>query len=1479
MTEKNKVDSELKEAPTAETSDKRAKPSGSKAPSVKKFGPKKKPAAKRSTTKKKTSTTKKSKANTELDEAAAVDEAGRPVSEKVEAGHLIVGIGASAGGLEAMKELIAGLPQEGRISYVIAQHLSPKHKSLLIELLSKGTDLAVVELTGEQEPKPSTIYVTPSRNDVEYSNGMLRLVAPSEGVGPNPSVDHLFYSLAANVGRRAVALVLSGTGSDGAAGVRAVRAAGGVVLAQTPESAKFDGMPRAAIQTQCVDIVKEPSEMGEVLQGYISSNLEGVLPADVTLNVSDLKRIFTLVRRASGMDLNNYKAGTVTRRLQRRMAFRQIESEAAYADYCQANREEAQQLARDVIISVTGFFRDTEAFATLETAINKIVVSKNVGEVVRVWVAGCATGEEAYSIAILLTEALNKRNAPLDFLIFASDIDVKGVERARHGVYSAKAVEDVPELYLNRYFERVGNNYQVRQTLRQNIVFASQDVISDPPFSRLDLVSCRNMLIYFNRSVQERVMKIFHYALEENGLLFLGKSEVAEMDTPIYSAVSQTDRLYKKLEPPAGAYYDLGSVKPRAIDVLPDTAEARLPVRGLSSREQHLNAALVRTACPPGIVIDGGDRVMNFVGDVSRYIRFPSGVANLNLFDLLPDQYRADVRAMIFRCRREQSATEGGSYRLKAGEAPVGIKLAPVEVADQPLIFISFVEMPEGTHVVQQPVEGNHESAVIGALEGELANTRLHLQTVVEELETSNEELQSQSEELQSANEELQSANEELQTSNEELQSTNEELITVNEELQSKSQALEQSSSTILSISDSLPWPMLVVSKELKVLQSNEASSCLSSNGKNIDGLALHAVEWGFNAEEMLNLVHRVLRGRVREDVQIENGDLVYVLSVTPNLDSNGHLLGVVLCFYDITDLEQSRARATAALDRVREERERYSVTLDSISDGVIAVDVTGGVEYMNGRAEQLTGWNMREVGGVSIEKIYRVNTAKKSDAKQHIFTQVLRTGLPAHRSGAQVICHNSSDSSPRVVVEESVSPIYSSHDALSGAVLVFRDVSDQNAQRVQLEYQAAHDSLTGLLNREAFERDVNDAERDVQRGGDKYVLGYLDLDKFKLVNDQAGHSRGDLVLKQIAVLLRSQLRAADTLARVGGDEFAFLLKGCDMNAAKDASHKLVRALAGYSFEHEGVVFDIGASIGLVELTETCSTFDMILKVADLASYKAKQQGGGCFEIGHLEDVVVRQREADLELIREVEAACKSDRILLHVQDGFSAYGKEKKQSIVYREVLARLEKSDGSVILPSDFVRIGETYKLMRKVDLAIVTKALNSMQELQLVDNSVWAINVSGDSISSVEFQQDFYQVLEESGADPKRLCIEITETAAIKHMAEATRFINNLRRQGVKFALDDFGSGMSSFGYLQSISADYLKIDGRFIKRMIASDIDRSMVEVMTRIGHDLDMKIIAEFVENREIALMCSSMGIDILQGFYLHKPESIERHLK
>lgn len=822
-----------------------------------------------------------------------------PVTEQP---YFWVGVGASAGGLDAIQSLCKELPSDANMIYIIALHLSPKHESKLTELIQRVTSLKVQTIVDGVEAQPNVIYITPPNNDVFVVNNTIHLVVPESKALAKPSVNTLFKSLAEQKGERCIGVVLSGTGSDGAHGVKVIRASGGCTYAQEPKSAGYDGMPNAAIDTDCIDFVLEAEDIGKHLND-LSSKLPKALRAK--LDASEVKdrfaELINIVRKQCGVSFKQYKKATLQRRIERRMLARRLSDFNSYVDLLRREPDEVDLLYKDILISVTNFFRDPSTFKQLAPVLADIVSNKNEGDPLRLWVVGCATGEEAYSLAIMLAEAVGGLDelASGDHQIFATDVDANALTIARRGIYSEASMADVPPAFREKYFKKKSNGFEVIDELKRVILFSGHNIVDDPPFLRIDLITCRNLLIYFEQELQKKVYRIFHYSLRERGYMFLGKSESTSQVTDIFRTIHAQERIFQKRSVTAfnpQRFYLSGKTSGNVIN------DARPPVEASSA--PNLPEALIEQLGDACILVNDNLDIEHTYGISSTYVKFSKGKPSLNLSETIIEVFRHEIRPLVYKATRTKALSEGQARRLivegKAFQVKMSVYPVSVEEASETFLLVCFNRVGELTNAEQTPADVNSQR--IKELEDELSMAREHIQTVIEELETSNEELQSMNEELQSSNEELQSSNEELETTNEELQSTNEELVTMNDQLNEKTTALEHVSNQLVNLKNSLQFPLVYIDNNLNAVRANIAARTFFSLQDNLGNFKTR-LQSVFKSDDIVELVEKVIRTEKEEVAHVVGDDKHFDVHVVPFISTNQSVEGAILSFIDNTNI------------------------------------------------------------------------------------------------------------------------------------------------------------------------------------------------------------------------------------------------------------------------------------------------------------------------------------------------------------------------------------------------------------------------------------------------------------------------------------------------------------------------------------------------------------------------------------------------
>lgn len=863
----------------------------------------------------------------------------------------VVGIGASAGGLAAFEAFFSGLPAdtEPGMAFVLVQHLAPDHKSLLVDLVGRYTRMKVFEVVDGMRVMINCAYIIPPGHDMAFQDGCLRLLEPGSPRGQRLPIDFFFRSLAHDQRDRSIAIVLSGTGADGSLGIRAIKAEGGMVMVQSPERSEFDGMPRSALATGLVDFELDPSSMGSALIDY-AAHAFGRPPLSLpppSSEKSSLEKVFALLREHTGQDFSQYKSATVARRLERRMAVNRLDSLEGYVQFLDGHDEEVEALFRDLLIGVTGFFRDPEAFEALGTAIaGKIIEGKAAGSVIRVWSPGCSTGEEAYSLAILFTECMERAGKSLVLQIFATDIDARAIAKARAGIYPASITADVSVERLARYFTAEPDmddgpslSYRINRNIRDLLIFSEQNVIGDPPFSRMDLISCRNLMIYLSSKLQKKLLPLFHYALKPGGLLFLGTSETVGEFTDSFEALDRKEKIYQRTgRPLMGGALGMGGlpvVRSSAGSAEPKAAGQagggdKEPLRELTER------TLLARLAPSSALVNGQGDILYIHGRTGLYLEPAEGlIGAYNIINMAREGLKQELTIALHRAAQTKAVVTYAGLRVKTdGDAIlVNLTVCPAESGTREssspplyLVLLQDVEEPGPGPVAEAVPMGDAErDRFVAALMQQLKAKEEYLQNANEELETANEELRSSNEEMQSVNEELQSTNEELETSKEELQSVNEELATVNAELQTKVEDLSTVNNDMNNLLAGTGIATIFLDCQLRVLRFTPAASMIVNLVKSDAGRPIaHFMNNLVGYETMMADVQAVLETLVPREVDVRTGSgQWYTMRILPYRTIENVIMGVVITFMDITEKKMAGDKIKSLMterDLVRDE-------------------------------------------------------------------------------------------------------------------------------------------------------------------------------------------------------------------------------------------------------------------------------------------------------------------------------------------------------------------------------------------------------------------------------------------------------------------------------------------------------------------------------------------------------------------------------
>ncbi len=825
----------------------------------------------------------------------------------------IVGIGASAGGLEALESFFDNMPPDSNLAFVVVQHLSPDYKSMMVEILSKRTDMPVIETTNEMLVQPNHIYLIPRKKILTLFKGRLYLVEKETHDYLTLPIDIFFHSLAQDQGQHAIAIVLSGTGSDGTRGIRTVKEADGMVMVQREDSARFDGMPRNAIATGLADYILSTEEMPGALLNYIQHpHIANKSPKQKLLDTDDkiVAQILGTIKEYLNVDFSHYKMNTVLRRIERRMSINQLDKLIDYLRYLYQNPTEVKVLYKELLIGVTKFFRDHEAFETISAMVlPKIFEHKLPQHTVRVWVAGCSTGEEAYSLGILFAEYLDKTSSTQEVKIFATDIDSTAIDFASAGVYPDSIVADVSVERLKRFFiKKEENKYEVNQRLRKMVIFAPHDLIKNPPFNKIDLLSCRNLFIYFQSFLQEKILRFFHFSLKPHGFLFIGSSETIGDATTLFSTIDNKHKIYQyKTDYNSTAKHI--NFETSLINV-PQVENSEVIKRPSLSLPMHnfdeiLYDALIEEYIPPSVIINENFDVLHIHGDLSEYLQLPQGKMSVNLSKMLDKNIAVPFNTAIHNALKKNKKI---TYAIQISSIPKGktinLHVKPLthsKLKNSPWFVVTFEEVglydPEpGEQIV---IEGDFNQHIID-LERELQYTRETLQAALEEVETSNEE-------LQATNEELLASNEELQSTNEELQAVNEELITVNVEHQRKIQELTDLNDDVNNLLRNTHIGTIFLDQNLCVKRFTPEFTKEFNMIDGDIGRPFEHISHNLKYDHLLEDVQTVLlkHGIKKVKVANKNGDW-YLLQISPYIVADQSAQGIVLTLVNYSQSEDN---------------------------------------------------------------------------------------------------------------------------------------------------------------------------------------------------------------------------------------------------------------------------------------------------------------------------------------------------------------------------------------------------------------------------------------------------------------------------------------------------------------------------------------------------------------------------------------------
>ena len=1393
---------------------------------------------------------------------------GAPVADpaKADAGRrpqYVVGIGSSAGGLEALEGLVGMLEPEGHAAFVIAQHLAPEHPSLLTELLTRGSRLRVATASDGLDLETDLIAIAPPGQDIRVEGAHLRLSPSSTGVGSHPSIDLLLESIADEWGDHGVGVILSGTGSDGAYGMRRIKASDGLTIVQAPKTAKFEAMPLATLALGMGDLVLAPAEIGARLSRLGTDEVDWlgeVLPVPAP---DALTSVVLELRRTTGVDFSRYKESTLLRQVKRRMAILQVAGIDDYLPLLMADQAEPAALMNGLLVTVTSFFRDPGAFEALREHLGAALGARTDTGPLRIWVPGCATGEEVYSIAMIASDLLgNPADLEEHLKVFGTDLDEAALTAARRGLYPSLALGQVPPTLGERYLRPNPQGVEVVPELRAAVVFARHNVGQDPPFPRLDLISCRNTLIYFTAPLQRRVLEMFAYALMPGGLLFLGASESLASDAMGFEAIDPGHRVFARTsEPvPADKTYVPGPV-PRLTGIAPAPTAGRQVETHDEARLAILDA-LAALRPRPCLVLNERHEVVEVIGDVLPYCRIAQGRPSTAATSFLRPELGAEARALLLVVRASGERVPGQPIDLGEPVGEVRLVAGPLPVGGRPMTVLEFFRADSGTPPPVQLLERAPQfDAELDRLERELLDSQDTLQGSLADLETAHEELLASNEELQASSEELQSSYEELSTSNEELQASNEELATTNRQLRQRTEELDR---VRLTAQSALEDHTRVTDALTEVVWQRDTTfgRLLYVSGRIHDLTGWSPGELGNDASVLDASIDEADRDRVwaarsaigrgwSVDYRIRDRDGVerWVAergSLVRGIGGADRLVGTLT---DITD-------QLSAIRREGQQRQVFEAVFRSPYFGIAILDAESRVVMANDALCELLGYDAASIVRMPLAAFAYPDAPRDAseaprsgdrgpEAPSRALRRLVRRG--------GTMCWANLDVRP---LPEPVGE--------AASMVVVRDVTDLHEQSEEMARRSAIDSATGLLNREHFRQALGREIARCREESSGLALVWVDVDVLKDVNDRHGHAMGDVVLRAVADRIESGVRPSDAVGRIGGDEFGVIIsRSGDVAGLESVLDRLLVAIRQpVRADNDEVV--VTASIGVAVFPGDGVSPEEVMRAADTAMFSAKERGGDTFEY-YLGDMT-RAAEQRRALRSRIDRALAEHEFEMYYQPIVQAASGQ----LWGVEALIRWNR-DGGVVPAAEFIDFCETTGQIRQ--LAPVTLTL-FRRDLELLRRSGTDIGRAAINLSVSQLEDRGFSDLVDWWPSPSGLTgvvVEVTESVFLPDHEGALSVLAGLVGLGAEVSVDDFGSGYSNLSLLGTLAPSYIKLDRTYLAANDSGRHGNDLLAAAIQMAHAMDAAVVAEGIETEEQVAMLTALGADLLQGYAIAMP--------
>jgi PAS domain S-box-containing protein len=1016
----------------------------------------------------------------------------------------VVGIGASAGGLEAFIALLKALPPDTGMAFVLVQHMDPTHESMLKQILSKATPMPVGQVADGTRLEPNRVYVIPPNKDLTVDQGVLRLV--KMGIEHLP-IDNFFSSLARDQQEKAIGVILSGTASDGTRGLKAIKSFGGITFAQDQNSAKYTGMPMSAVTSGCVDFVLSPQQIAQRLQ-WLAQH-PGAAPSENSEQPADskaLETVFRLLRTTTDVDFSLYKPATIKRRIQRRMLVRETPDLDQYVRYLHAHPSEIHDLFEDILIPVTSFFREPETFQALQNEIfPKIVANARKTKSIRIWVAGCSTGEEAYSIAIALLEHLGGHSTAIKIQIFGTDLSERGIQVARNGLYAESAVQNVSRDRLRRFFLKTESGYQIAKSIREICIFARHNLAQDPPFAKLDLISCQNVFIYLEAALQKRILAGFQYALQPSGFLVLGKSETPVAYADFFALEDRKNKIFSRK---VGTVRPVPAMRNRSIQKIHPAAPAP-DESSTSNLAEEARRILLENYSSPAFIVDSDLNILHFQGDTSSFIRPSTGAPSFHLLKMLRPEFAVDLRSLIHRARKDGKPVRKEGIEVELGRQlrRVVMEVVPVHVANSTasnfMVLFPKVEPVQQESPTEHLVRGIRpgDRREVAVLRRELAATRQSLKSITEDQEVANEELKTANEEILSSNEELQITNEELETAKEELQSTNEELTTLNDELKNRNVELSTFADDLSSLLTGVNIPILILDDRRRIQRFTPAAQRVFNLIPTDIGRPFEDISSNLDAPDWNELISRVTDQSqpVEKDVADRNGRW-YSLRMRPYKTSDSKIDGILMALLDVDQLKRQLGHSEESL---KTSQEMYRLMTENTRDLVALLDADLKYIYASPSREKLLGYSSQETIGKRPTEFCHPDDRKDVALA---FKKALRSGSPS-QSIYRVMAKNGKE----FWFEALISPITGDKGKVTRLLTASRDITER--KRADDKLLESEFTVRTLLESASQGIIVVDPR-------DKIVLAN------RAAEDMFGYRKEDFLASRIGDLIPQPLRA-----------------------------------------------------------------------------------------------------------------------------------------------------------------------------------------------------------------------------------------------------------------------------------------------------------------------------------------------------------------